>query len=222
MDPSDSNDDLDLGTAGASARRKHERRKANRERRVRERHPRIGGALLALQDEPGHQQVWARGAGGEEHVAKSLAKRLNEGIVVLHDRRIPGGRANIDHIAIAPSGVWVIDSKRYKGKVTVNSPLFGTAKLTIAGRDKSKLIDGLDKQVALVRAAMAAILPEAPVHGALCFVDADLPMFGSLSFKGYPLLYPKGLAKRLNAAGPLTIDAVRLAAAELAVRLPRA
>ncbi len=52
---------------------------------------------------------------------------------MLHDRRIPGSRANIDHIAIATSGVWVIDAKRYKGKVQVSRPLFGQPKLTIAG-----------------------------------------------------------------------------------------
>ena len=216
MNPSENNEDLDLGTAGASARREHERRTANRERRVREQHPRVGGVLLALQDEPRHQQVWARGAGGEERVAAALAKRLDKGIVVLHDRRIPGSRANIDHIAIAPSGVWVIDSKRYKGKVAVSSPLFGQTKLTIAGRDKSKLIDGLDKQVALVREQMRTILAEAPIHGALCFIDAGLPLLGSVNFRGYPLLYPTGLAKRINARGSLSAEAVGLIATELA------
>ncbi|MEV4421445.1 NERD domain-containing protein, partial [Patulibacter sp. NPDC049589] len=33
-------------------------------------------------------------------------------VVVLHDRRVPRTHANIDHIAIAPSGIWVIDTKR--------------------------------------------------------------------------------------------------------------
>src|SRR5215217_3006119 len=114
--------ELDTGTAGASARREHDRRRANRERRVREKHPHIGGALLALRDGPTHETVWARGAAGEERVAAYLAKHLNDDVVVLHDRRIPGRRANIDHIAVAPSGVWVVDAKRYKGKVAVRKP----------------------------------------------------------------------------------------------------
>jgi Nuclease-related domain len=215
-------DDIDLGTAGASARREHERRRANREDRVRAKHPRIGGALLALSDDPTHETVWDRGAGGEEHVAKFLAKYLNDGVVVLHDRCIPRSRANIDHIAVAPSGVWVIDSKRYKGKVAVSKPLFGKAKLTIAGRDKSKLVEGLAKQVALVEAAMPEVAPGVQVRGALCFVDADLPMLGKLSFNGYPLLYPRPLAKRINGDGPLAGKRVRGVAAELARRFPAA
>src|SRR5690349_12414256 len=43
---------IDVGTAGASARREFERRKARRDQRVRARHPKIGGLLLALSDEP--------------------------------------------------------------------------------------------------------------------------------------------------------------------------
>ena len=37
--------------------------------------------------------------------------------MVLHDRAVPGGRANIDHIAVVPSGVWVIDTKHYRGRL---------------------------------------------------------------------------------------------------------
>ena len=126
-------DDLS-GKAGASARREHDRRKQKREAGVRERHPRIGGAMLALQGAPQHESRWAHGAGGEELVAQELAKRCPE-VAVLHDRRIPGSRANIDHIAVAPTGVWVIDTKRYKGKVQVAKPLFGKPTLKVNGRD---------------------------------------------------------------------------------------
>lgn len=212
--------ELETGTAGASARREHERRRANREQRTRDRHPHIGGALLALRDEPTHETVWAIGARGEEHVAKVLKARLRPESVVLHDRRIPRSRANIDHIAIAPSGIWVIDTKRYTGKVAVHAPLFGKAKLTISGRDQTKLIDGLAKQVALVTEALSEIDPGIPVHGALCIVDADLPLLGTTTFRGFPLLHPKPLAKRINRGDGLTAARVRATAVTLAGRFP--
>lgn len=212
--------EFDGGTAGASARREYERRRANREKQVREKHPRLGGILLALGDDPTHETVWARGAGGEERIAKTLAKHLDDGAVLLHDRRIPRSRANIDHLAVASSGVWVIDAKRYKGKVAVSRPLFRQPKLTIAGRDRSKLADGLAKQVALVEAAMLQIASGVPVHGALCFVDADLPMLEKLTFRGFPLLYAKSLAKRINATGPLDRERVPVVAGELAIHFP--
>ena len=71
--------------------------------------------------------------------------------IVLHDRRMPRGRGNVDHIAIAPTGVYVIDAKAWQGKVAAPTPLFGRQKLLIDGRDCTALIDGLDRQVAVVR-----------------------------------------------------------------------
>ena len=214
--------EIDLGRAGASARAEHARRRANRERRVRERHPRVGGLMLALQAEPGHEQVWARGAAGEETVARSLAKHCDERVVILHDRRLPHSRANVDHIAVAPSRVWVIDSKRYKGSVAVQNRPFGKPKLTIGGRDRSKLVDGLARQVAAVEDAVADLAPGTAVRGALCIVDADLPLLRTLSFGGYPLIYPKRLAKRINEEGGLPADEVGRFVAELARRFPPA
>ena len=192
----------DPGTPGASARDEYAQRKASRERRAHEKHPHIGGLLLALQDEPQHQKAWSRGAAGEQHVAKLLAKYLDDDAIVLHDRRIPESRANIDHIVIARSGVWVIDTKRHHGKATVHRPLLGKPRLVIDGRDQTKLIDGLDCQVVLVRAAMEQIAPETPTRGALCFVETDLPLIRTLTLNGYPLLYPKPLARQINRAAP--------------------
>ena len=61
----------DNGTAGTSARREHDRRKANREAATLERHARTGRLRLALQDAPPHDRRWAHGA------RRLLAKRLN-------------------------------------------------------------------------------------------------------------------------------------------------
>jgi nuclease-like protein len=44
-----------------------------------------------------------------------------------------------DHLAVGPSGVFVIDAKRYKGKIEVRNPFFGDPSLFIAGRNKTKL-----------------------------------------------------------------------------------
>lgn len=202
--------------AGASAQREYERRKANRERRqaqreadIRTRHPRVGGLILALQETPQaprHEKVWAKGAEGEAKVAEALAARCPT-VPVLHDRRIPRSRANIDHIAVAPSGVWVIDTKRYQGKVEVMKPWLGDAWLKVGSRNQTKLLEGLAKQVELVRAAVKSSGLEVPVHGCLCFVDAEWPTFGKPKpINGFRIFWPKLLAQTLNEDGPLTQD----------------
>jgi hypothetical protein len=101
------------------------------------------------------------------------------------------------------SAMWVIDTKRYKGKATIDRRLLGKTKLVINGRDQTRLIDGLDRQVVLVRTAMEQIAPETPTRGALCLVDTDLPLMRTLTLSGYPLLHPKRLAKEINRAGPI-------------------
>jgi Nuclease-related domain len=62
-------------------------------------------------------QRWLRGAAGEQATAALLARLPARRWVVLHDRAIPGSRANIDHLVVGPTGVWVIDSKSSRARV---------------------------------------------------------------------------------------------------------
>jgi hypothetical protein len=218
--------DFDRGIAGAGARREYERRRANRERRTLERHPHIGSLLLKLQDAPEHEKAWATGAAGEEALAASLLKRCPE-VIVLHDRRMPGSQANIDHLAVAPSGVFVIDAKRYKGKIEVRRPFFGDPQLVIRGRSRPKLVEGLQRQVDAVRSALASAETEVPVHGSFCFINpkgqasgSGIPLVRTLSINGFSLYYPKRLAKRLNQPGKLGGDEARALVEILAQRFP--
>jgi hypothetical protein len=148
---------------------------------------------------------------------------------MLHDRRAPIRQGNIDHIAIAPTGVYVIDCKRYKGKIQVVKPPFGRASLKINRRNRTRLLEGLGRYVADVEAAVAGVADGVPVHGCLCFVapagllsEIGLPMLRTLKIDGYALYGPRRLAKRLNKRGPLTAERANLLHAELAQRLPPA
>jgi hypothetical protein len=211
----------DRGTAGASAGREHERRRTKRETRVRSAHPHIGGLLLWLTDEPRHQRAFKTGQLGEVAVGESLEKRTAEGAaVILHDRRMPLGRGNIDHIAVAPTGVYVIDAKAHSGTVRIEKPLFRAAKLQIAGRDHTKLMDGLDRQVATVRDALDhSGYADVRVQGVLCFTNAELPVLRTLTMRGHLMLCRKALARRLNAGGDLQPAEIDLIARTIATEL---
>ena len=220
--------DLDGGQPGGSARREYDRRRSAREQRARARWDAVGlggvGAGLAKLNTPQHEQAWATGARGEERVARQLQKHLKDsGVVLLHDRRIPGTRANIDHIAIGPGGVTVIDAKNYKGKVRAETrggllrPR--TEHLVIHGRDQTKLIDGVLKQVELARTVCAAT----DVRGALCMANVDgLPMFGRIVVAGVAVDGPKRVAALARRPGSLSPDVVEQLAGRLAVALPPA
>jgi Nuclease-related domain len=215
---------LDRGRPGASAAREYQRRRRNREARTREAHPRTAGLRLALRGAPQHETAFRSGERGEKRVAAFLERRTAAGpSLILHDRRVPGGHGNIDHLAIAPSGVFVIDAKNIKGRVRVTSPLFGAAKLMIAGRNRTKLVAGLDRQVAAVRHALAGCgNSDVTVHGVLCFTKAELPVLGTNAIGGYRLRGRRSLARRLRARGPLDALAIDTLARALADALPPA
>jgi hypothetical protein len=216
--------------AGASAQRQYERRSQRREEQIRAHHPRLGGVILALTNEPASTRVWAQGAEGERAVGAKLDELVGEHVEVLHDRamRRPDGqrsRANIDHIAVAAGGVWVIDAKTHHGALEVrrSGGLFTPRieRLYIAGRDKTSLLAGLAKQVAAVTAELTPTYPAVPVYGALCFVGTELPWFGE-RIGGVPLVGRRGLAKLLKRFGELSRDDRVTIAAFLASRFPPA
>jgi hypothetical protein len=65
-------------------------------------------------------RAWRRWAAGERHTARLLAGLERQGWVVLHDLAVPGSRANLDHLVIGPGGVFVVDSKQYRGRLQLD------------------------------------------------------------------------------------------------------
>ncbi len=71
------------------------------------------------------------------------------GLRMLHDRRVPGTRGNIDHIVMAPADVFIVDAKNHKGRIEIRDrgSFFRTDyRLTVGGRDCSSLADGMSWQ----------------------------------------------------------------------------
>lgn len=218
------------GVAGASARREHERRVARRDQRVRERHPRLGGVILALTEEPSSTRVWATGATGEEVLGRHLDQHAGEGFRVLHDRRIPGTRANIDHIVVSATGVFVIDAKRYRGKrphLRIEGGILRprTETLMVGSRNCDGLVSGVIRQVALVLSALETKGFSAPVdvRGLLCFLDADWPLIGgSFTTRGVDVLWPKKAVERMTGNSSLSADDVDRLHRAISSRFPSA
>ena len=83
----------------------------------------FGGAALAFWlfarlSPPAWIENWQVGAWGEQSTAKALRELEQEGWIVLHD--LPAGRGNVDHVVVGPPGVYLLDSKRLGGSVSVD------------------------------------------------------------------------------------------------------
>jgi hypothetical protein len=214
---------LDLGTAGGSAQREYDRRSVKREERVKARFGRrFGGLVLAVVDEPQSTRAWAKGARGEQKLAEAIAGLPD--VVALHDRCVPGTRGNIDHLVIAPAGLFVIDAKHYDGRLRIRDKggLFRTDdRLYVGGRDCSALADNMAWQVTAVEALLASVEVTMPVTPVLCFIDVEWPLlFAPDSFRGVRLEDPKSLRKLITATSALGSAAIDKLARILASGFP--
>lgn len=221
---------LDRGQAGASARRRYEHLHEKREKGIRDRYGRLGGVVLALSNEPQSTRAWGVGGSGEWRLGAFL-ESLNddETIIALHDRRIPGSRANIDHIVVARSGIYVIDAKNYTGQVRkVDRGGFFTQdlRLYVGRRDCSRLVAGMEKQVKAIQEAFGPALIEEfelSITPVLCFVAAEWKLFARpFQLGGVWVEWPQSLRTRLEQEGSLQGEHVRLLASRLASALPTA
>lgn len=215
---------FDSGVAGGSARREYERRKANRETRVKGKFGRLGGVVLALTDDPQSTRAWASGARGEEKLAAALEGI--DGLRVLNDRRIPRSSANIDHILIAPAGVFVVDAKNIRGTIEIRNRggFFRTDhRLYVGRRDCSALATGLGWQVEAVTAALVAggAEPLPPVTPVLCFIDGEWPMFGAPNeYAGVRLEGTRSIRKLVTSSEALDSPSIDRFARLLGMALP--
>ena len=79
------------------------------------------------------------GQSGEQAVGAALERLRAIGYDVLHDVRWPGRRrANIDHVAIGPAGILVVDAKNWSGAVSAHH-----GRLRQNGKRRDKELDGV-------------------------------------------------------------------------------
>ncbi len=93
---------------------------------------------------------WARGARGERRTARQLRRLVRLGWVVFHDLAVPGSSANADHLVIGPGGIFLLDSKNWRGRLafTADGTLWHgryplTATLATIGFESNAIADAI-------------------------------------------------------------------------------
>ena len=220
-------------SAGGSAQAEYERRAAHHAADVRRRRPRIlafgavvaivgllvlmvnplwGGVVLlfdvvvvasALFATPNSITAWQTGAQGELRTGRLLEPLEGEGFRILHDRKIQGSRANIDHIVIGPPGIYVVETKSLGGSLQIrDNDVF------VSGRRRTKMIDEVKREALAVQTALARELATRGwmVTPVICVHRADLPWLRS-EVAGVRIVSGKDLVKRLREADHLLAPA---------------
>lgn len=116
------------------------------------------------------QRNWSVGAEGERLVAANLAHLERYGWIALHDLRWPERqRANIDHIAVGPGGIVIIDAKNWSGRVAVSD-----GALRQNGYRRESSAEGVSQAAADVTALLAPQHRTA-IRAVLCLAAQDQP-----------------------------------------------
>jgi Nuclease-related domain len=164
--------------------------------------PRLGlvlGGLAAvaagwgLRFQPSPDAIaWRRGAVGERRTARLLGQLERHGWAVLHDLALPGSRANIDHLAIGPGGVFVIDSKQYRGRLQLDrSGRLRHGRYPLAPALRAVSFEA-DQAAQVLTDADVVVVPIVAVHG------AQLPG-GKVVTQGVPVVAARRLPSMLRA-----------------------
>jgi hypothetical protein len=157
------------------------------------------GALAAvaagwgLRFRPSPETVaWRRGAAGERHTARLLHPMERQGWAVLHDLAVPGSRANIDHLVIGPGGVFVIDSKHYRGRLQLD----GAGRLWYGRYPLAPMLRTVDFEAD--QAARVLVDPDVVVVPIVAVQGAQVP-WGKVVTHGVPVVSARRLPSLLRA-----------------------
>jgi len=158
--------DAGYGAEEQATRRSH---KLERLRRERDADASTRSAVEAeLERVQKQQRAWSAGAEGERQVATTLATLAPYGWTALHDVHWPGRpQANIDHIAIGPGGVVIIDAKNWTGDVILEGGM-----LRQNGYRRDREVDGAAQAAAAVTVLFQP-QHRSGVRAAICLAGQD-------------------------------------------------
>jgi hypothetical protein len=155
-------------------------------------------------------QAWRRGAQGERRTARLLAPLERHGYKVFHDLSIPGSAANVDHLVVGPTGVFVIDSKQYRGHLH-----YSAGRLWHGCRPLDRTLETLLWEATQV-AENLGFGPDLHIYPVLCVHVVRLPWLRELLVDGIPVLAAGGLCPALQVTRQaLSPEQVELVAAHV-------
>ena len=135
--------------------------------------------------------AWRRGAAGERRTARLLGPLEQLGWVVLHDLAVPGSRANIDHLAIGPGGIFVVDSKQYRGRLKLDpSGRLRHGRYPLASTLQAVSFEA-DQAAKVLPDPGVVVVPIVAVHG------AQVP-WGKMVMNGVPIVPAQRLPSMLR------------------------
>ena len=144
--------------------------------------------------------TWLAGARGEEATGRLLDSLESEGFYAIHDRQIPGGYENIDHLVLGPTGIFVVETKNYGGGLWLQGE-----SIFVGRYNHDAMIAQVKRQVR----AIETLIGPLRARPLICLHRARLPK-EIVTFQGVKIFAPGTLLSILR-AGPRETDSQKLA-----------
>src|SRR5690625_12781 len=129
---------------------------------------------------------WRMGAAGERRTGRTLDRLRRRGWTVLHDRALPTGRANVDHLLVSPHGsVWNVDSKVRTGAARYDAR---RNYLRIGRASGYQLISSTLYETDRITRALEREIGSVEVRSVLAVHRAKLPTWRPIELKGVRVL----------------------------------
>lgn len=122
----------------------------------------IGGSVALVDRRAGLRfEHWLQGARGEESVGALLDPLTEQGWLTIHDASL--GRGNVDHIVVGQGGIFTIETKSHRGRISVDRLERRWLKQAYAERKLIERISGV-KVEALLVFSEAWLVGKVPAH----------------------------------------------------------
>ena len=159
---------------------------------------------------------WEDGARGEILVGNELEKLHREDFHVFHDY-YSEGRGNVDHFLVGEPGIFVMETKAWKGEVTVENGRFLVDGRPKTEKDPIKQVGGEAKDIFTLIRESTGMNPF--VRPVLCFSRADLLHYKAV--RGVEITSVGSLNRTIMQLGQRTPDKDRLSPSQVRIASQR-
>ncbi len=148
------------------------------------------------------------GRHADRDVATHLDRELHGLGAVLHGVQLPHTTHSVDHLVIAPSGIWLIETAHLAGRLThrvAGSRHEPESMMLLDGIDRTPLVDSLGV-LSAARESVAAMQFGVDVQTATCLIDTTWPI-SAHPFKvgDHWVTWPRALTDKIQSSGLLPI-----------------
>ncbi|BAN01285.1 nuclease-related domain-containing protein [Ilumatobacter coccineus] len=156
--------------------------------------------------QPSKRFSWGRTTIRERRLGARLDRELAPIGAVLHGCRIPDATHRIDHLIVAPTGVWTVVAEHSSGAVSVTGPK-GDQRLHLGDQDQQGRITTASFAAERVRQLLVPVgFDWVDVSATLCFTNAKWGMIAKeVEIGGVCVTWGKALVDRVGTPGPISV-----------------